>query len=65
MGEKVNLLDYISDLTGCTVTNVAISVLPAGAMLNAATGSFNWAPPATTIPTEVTRALLDEGSTFT
>ena len=41
-----------------------MSVVPAGANLDAATGAFSWTPPATTTPT-TTRALLDEGSTFT
>ena len=31
VGETVDLLGYISDLTGCEVKNVAMSVVPAGA----------------------------------
>ena len=64
VGETVNLASYISDLTGCTVTNFAISVLPTGAVVDAATGSFSWTPSAGTTPIK-TQALLDEGSTYT
>ena len=64
VGETVNLASYISDLTGCTVTNFVMSVVPAGATLDAATGFFSWTPPAGTTPV-TTRALIDEGSTFT
>ena len=41
-----------------------MSPTPAGSLLDAATGSFSWTPTAGTTPV-TTRALIDEGSTFT
>ena len=58
------MAQYISDLTGCTVTNFVMSPTPAGALLDSATGSFSWTPADGTTPI-TTRALIDEGSTFT
>ena len=63
VGDTVNLASYITDLNGCTATSFELSVTPAGAVLDAATGAFSWTPPAGTTPT-LTRALLDESSTF-
>ena len=50
-------------MTGCDVSNWVMSPLPAGASLNAATGAFSWAP--TAVSTTQTRALIDEGATYT
>ena len=63
VGESVNLSNHISDLTGCKVTNYEMSPLPAGAVLDAGTGSFSWSPPAGTTPSPM-MALIEEDSTF-